>query len=50
MTALFALAAGLLLGPADFGGWLLTRHTPALTVAGARSDGVGVAVVGIASG
>ncbi|WP_328869859.1 EamA family transporter [Streptomyces sp. NBC_00287] len=32
MTALFALAASLLWGLADFGGGLLTRRTPALTV------------------
>ncbi|MEU6663934.1 EamA family transporter [Streptomyces sp. NPDC046821] len=32
MTALFALGASLLWGLADFGGGLLTRRTPALTV------------------
>lgn len=32
MTALFALATSLLWGLADFGGGLLTRRTPALTV------------------
>ncbi len=32
MTALFALASSLLWGLADFGGGLLTRRTPALTV------------------
>ncbi|MFJ8082681.1 EamA family transporter [Streptomyces sp. NPDC096205] len=32
MTALFALATSLLWGVADFGGGLLTRRTPALTV------------------
>ncbi|MYW68588.1 EamA family transporter [Streptomyces sp. SID8379] len=32
MTALFALATSLLIGLADFGGGVLTRRTPALTV------------------
>lgn len=32
MTALFALATSLLWGLADFGGGLLTRRAPALTV------------------
>ncbi|MGW3655577.1 hypothetical protein ACWD6R_07600 [Streptomyces sp. NPDC005151] len=32
MTALFALATSLLWGLADFGGGLLTRRVPALTV------------------
>ncbi|MGY5033529.1 EamA family transporter [Streptomyces sp. 900116325] len=46
MTALFALAASLLWGLADFGGGLLTRRTPALTVVVA-SQTVAAVVLGI---
>ncbi|MGW7467363.1 EamA family transporter [Streptomyces xantholiticus] len=45
MTALFALATSLLWGLADFGGGLLTRRTPALTVVVA-SQSVAVLVLG----
>lgn len=45
MTAIFALATSLLWGLADFGGGLLTRRTPALTVVVA-SQSVAVAVLG----
>ncbi len=45
MTALFALAASLLWGLADFGGGLLTRRTPALTVV-VVSQAVAVAALG----
>ncbi|MFJ4468698.1 EamA family transporter [Streptomyces sp. NPDC089424] len=45
MTALFALATSLLWGLADFGGGLLTRRTPALTVV-VVSQSVAVAVLG----
>ncbi|MFB8244975.1 EamA family transporter [Streptomyces sp. NPDC055952] len=45
MTALFALATSLLWGLADFGGGLLTRRTPALTVVVA-SQSIAVAVLG----
>jgi len=45
MTALFALATSLLWGLADFGGGLLTRRTPALTVVVA-SQTVAVVVLG----
>ncbi|MDI9884951.1 DMT family transporter [Streptomyces sp. HNM0645] len=45
MTALFALATSLLWGLADFGGGLLTRRTPALTVV-VVSQTVAVAVLG----
>ncbi|MET8689324.1 DMT family transporter [Streptomyces sp. NPDC004732] len=45
MTALFALATSLLWGLADFGGGLLTRRIPALTVVVA-SQTVAVAVLG----
>ncbi|MET9420361.1 MULTISPECIES: DMT family transporter [unclassified Streptomyces] len=45
MTALFALATSLLWGLADFGGGLLTRRTPALTVVVA-SQSVAVVVLG----
>ncbi|RVU23876.1 hypothetical protein EOT10_17610 [Streptomyces antnestii] len=45
MTALFALATSLLWGLADFGGGLLTRRTPALTVV-VVSQGIAVAVLG----
>ncbi|MEU4351010.1 DMT family transporter [Streptomyces sp. NPDC023838] len=45
MTALFALATSLLWGLADFGGGLLTRRIPALTVV-VVSQAVAVAVLG----
>ncbi|MFF4249256.1 EamA family transporter [Streptomyces sp. NPDC001822] len=45
MTALFALATSLLWGLADFGGGLLTRRTPALTVV-AVSQCIAAAVLG----
>lgn len=45
MTALFALATSLLWGLADFGGGLLTRRTPALTVVVA-SQSIAAAVLG----
>jgi drug/metabolite transporter (DMT)-like permease len=45
MTALFALATSLMWGLADFGGGLLTRRTPALTVV-VVSQGIAVAVLG----
>ncbi|GGS97606.1 DMT family transporter [Streptomyces chromofuscus] len=45
MTALFALATSLLWGLADFGGGLLTRRTPALTVV-VVSQSIAVAVLG----
>ncbi|AVZ71786.1 hypothetical protein SLUN_05835 [Streptomyces lunaelactis] len=45
MTALFALATSLLWGLADFGGGLLTRRTPALTVVVA-SQSTAVLVLG----
>lgn len=45
MTALFALAASLLWGLADFGGGLLTRRTPALTVV-VVSQSIAVVVLG----
>ncbi|MCH0540976.1 EamA family transporter [Streptomyces sp. MUM 203J] len=45
MTALFALATSLLWGLADFGGGLLTRRIPALTVV-AASQTVAVVVLG----
>ncbi|MFF9864455.1 MULTISPECIES: DMT family transporter [unclassified Streptomyces] len=47
MTALFALATSLLWGLADFGGGLLTRRMPALTVVVA-SQTIAVAVLGAA--
>jgi drug/metabolite transporter (DMT)-like permease len=46
MTALFALATSLLWGLADFGGGLLTRRTPALTVV-VVSQTVAVVVLGV---
>lgn len=46
MTALFALATALLWGLADFGGGLLTRRTPALTVV-VVSQSIAVAVLGV---
>lgn len=46
MTALLALATSLLWGLADFGGGLLTRRTPALTVVVA-SQTVAVLVLGV---
>ncbi|WP_155056705.1 DMT family transporter [Streptomyces blattellae] len=46
MTALFALATSLLWGLADFGGGLLTRRTPALTVV-VVSQTVATAVLGV---
>ncbi|MFI8193656.1 EamA family transporter [Streptomyces sp. NPDC085946] len=46
MTALFALATSLLWGLADFGGGVLTRRTPALTVV-VVSQSVAVAVLGV---
>ncbi|WJV51564.1 DMT family transporter [Streptomyces flavofungini] len=46
MTALFALATSLLWGLADFGGGLLTRRLPALTVVVA-SQCVAVVVLGV---
>ncbi|WP_329370721.1 DMT family transporter [Streptomyces sp. NBC_01483] len=45
MTVLFALATSLLWGLADFGGGLLTRRTPALTVVVA-SQSIAAAVLG----
>ncbi|AZP16243.1 EamA family transporter [Streptomyces aquilus] len=45
MTALFALATSLLWGLADFGGGLLTRRTPALTVV-VVSQAIATAVLG----
>jgi drug/metabolite transporter (DMT)-like permease len=45
MTAFFALATSLMWGLADFGGGLLTRRTPALTVV-VVSQGVAAAVLG----
>ncbi|WP_435271683.1 EamA family transporter [Streptomyces parvulus] len=45
MTALFALATSLLWGMADFGGGVLTRRTPALTVV-VVSQSVAVVVLG----
>ncbi|MEU1025194.1 EamA family transporter, partial [Streptomyces sp. NPDC005904] len=45
MTALFALATSLLWGLADFGGGVLTRRIPALTVVVA-SQAVAVLVLG----
>ncbi|MFF7870251.1 EamA family transporter [Streptomyces qaidamensis] len=45
MTALFALATSLLWGLADFGGGLLTRRTPALTVV-VVSQSIAVMVLG----
>ncbi|MFF1477878.1 EamA family transporter [Streptomyces sp. NPDC058301] len=45
MTALFALATSLLWGLADFGGGLLTRRIPALTVV-VVSQAIAVAVLG----
>ncbi|MBR8640390.1 DMT family transporter [Streptomyces tuirus] len=45
MTALFALATSLLWGLADFGGGLLTRRTPALTVV-VVSQSITVVVLG----
>ncbi|MER6439564.1 EamA family transporter [Streptomyces sp. NPDC001185] len=46
MTALFALATSLLWGLADFGGGLLTRRTPALTVV-VVSQAVAAGVLGV---
>ncbi|MFE3517829.1 EamA family transporter [Streptomyces sp. NPDC059166] len=46
MTALFALATSLLWGLADFGGGLLSRRTPALTVV-VVSQCVAAAVLGV---
>ncbi|MFE6281509.1 EamA family transporter [Streptomyces sp. NPDC057877] len=46
MTALFALATSLLWGLADFGGGLLTRRTPALTVV-VVSQAIAGAVLGV---
>ncbi|NUP20558.1 MAG: DMT family transporter [Streptomyces sp.] len=46
MTALFALATSLLWGLADFGGGLLTRRTPALTVV-VVSQAIAAAVLGV---
>ncbi|WP_307717920.1 DMT family transporter [Streptomyces sp. V4I23] len=46
MTALFALATSLLWGLADFGGGLLTRRMPALTVVVA-SQSIAVVVLGV---
>lgn len=46
MTALFALATSLLWGLADFGGGLLTRRVPALTVVVA-SQTIAVVVLGV---
>ena len=45
MTAVFALATSLLWGLADFGGGLLTRRSPALTVV-VVSQGIAAAVLG----
>ncbi|MEU4085911.1 DMT family transporter [Streptomyces aureus] len=46
MTALFALATSLLWGLADFGGGLLTRRTPALTVV-VVSQSIAAVVLGV---
>ncbi|GAA3836285.1 EamA family transporter [Streptomyces coacervatus] len=46
MTAFFAMASSLLWGLADFGGGLLTRRTPALTVV-VVSQGIAAAVLGV---
>ena len=46
MTAFFALATSLLWGLADFGGGLLTRRTPALTVV-VVSQAIATAVLGV---
>ncbi|MFE5819029.1 EamA family transporter [Streptomyces sp. NPDC056479] len=46
MTALFALATSLLWGLADFGGGLLTRRTPALTVV-VVSQAIAAIVLGV---
>ncbi|MGR8011839.1 EamA family transporter [Streptomyces hypolithicus] len=46
MTALFALATALLYGLADFGGGLLTRRTPALTVV-VVSQTIALVVLGV---
>ncbi|MGW7070816.1 EamA family transporter [Streptomyces sp. NPDC054855] len=46
MTALFALATSLLWGLADFGGGLLTRRLPALTVV-VVSQAIAVVVLGV---
>ncbi|MFR9797387.1 EamA family transporter [Streptomyces sp. MS06] len=46
MTAFFALATSLLWGLADFGGGLLTRRTPALTVV-VVSQTIAAAVLGV---
>ncbi|MEB8341996.1 DMT family transporter [Streptomyces endophyticus] len=46
MTALFALATSLMWGLADFGGGLLTRRTPALTVV-VVSQTIAVVVLGV---
>ncbi|MFD7296247.1 EamA family transporter [Streptomyces sp. NPDC059897] len=46
MTALFALATSLMWGLADFGGGLLTRRTPALTVV-VVSQAIAVVVLGV---
>ncbi|MEU5319008.1 DMT family transporter [Streptomyces sp. NPDC021056] len=46
MTALFALATSLLWGLADFGGGLLTRRTPALTVV-VVSQAIATVVLGV---
>ncbi|MGW4081990.1 DMT family transporter [Streptomyces sp. NPDC004822] len=46
MTALFALATSLLWGLADFGGGVLTRRTPALTVV-VVSQAIAAAVLGV---
>ncbi|MEU2713087.1 DMT family transporter [Streptomyces sp. NPDC007205] len=46
MTAFFALTTSLLFGLADFGGGLLTRRTPALTVV-VVSQAIATAVLGV---
>ncbi|MFI7342996.1 EamA family transporter [Streptomyces sp. NPDC050085] len=46
MTALFALATSLLIGLSDFGGGLLARRIPALTVV-VVSQSIAVAVLGV---
>lgn len=46
MTAFFALVTSLLWGLADFGGGLLTRRSPALTVV-VFSQGIAAAVLGV---
>ncbi|MDX3321355.1 DMT family transporter [Streptomyces sp. ME03-5684b] len=46
MTALFALATSALWGLADFGGGVLTRRTPALTVV-VVSQSIAVAILGV---